>query len=349
MVSLLTCIVNIAIGTGMAVLNQSGATQAGSTGQKGKRKRGVVEPPGDMPTPKKVGILSKPARGSSTDPHAYTKTPSSKKGATASQTLPTRGLSNAVPPTKPQTAAKSATKTPRIKKEPAATSPAPTASRIKQETDSTAAPLPKGRTKQTASKRAAPVQEKTKGESTSSVYPSSPAQHSNATAIIPGRAPRTKQTARKSAVARPGTNRLPPQGPDTIAISGTYDLSIFLERDRMIILRDIARDIWWATLEIGALAFIIKMDPGPTPTTLYQPFPVDWRMRNHNTGELKFGAGCVGEFRLSDDVPGGITGLLKKVPGYGDVDFYGGRMAGPSQTGDLQAEWDGFRKDAYGR
>ena len=65
------------------------------------------------------------------------------------------------------------------------------------------------------------------------------------------------------------------------------------------------------------------------------------------TEEVKFGTGCTGEATFSDD--GGVDMLLMRVPGLGDVDFSGYRMGGPSQPGDLQEEWDDFRRDAYER
>ncbi|KAF2446059.1 hypothetical protein P171DRAFT_442514 [Karstenula rhodostoma CBS 690.94] len=85
------------------------------------------------------------------------------------------------------------------------------------------------------------------------------------------------------------------------------------------------------------LFFTIKMDPAPTSTTLYAAFTVGWRLRNHDNREVRFG--------FSEDVPGGITGLVRKVAGRGNVEFDGGWRAGSSQAGDVQAEWDGFRRN----
>ncbi|KAJ4353786.1 uncharacterized protein N0V89_005516 [Didymosphaeria variabile] len=329
--------VNVSMSAGMPMIHQSDLAQGSSIGQKGQRKRGNDDPVGNGPTPKKR--------------------PSAKKVANVARATPIPDLRSAMSPTPSQgmytavqTGTKSSAKTPRIKQEPTAARSSPMASRIKRESEPARVAVPKPRTKQTASKRAASSYG-TEAEPTSSPYFSSLIKQESDLADVSAPRPRTKQTARKSAGGRaPTSSWLTERGPgDTIVVSGTYELLANNERAYMVIRRDAARDIWWSTISTGALSFTIKMDPGPTPTTLYQPFTVGWRMRNNDTGELRFGSGCTGEFRFIEGASGDLTGVLRKVPGFGDVEFYGGRMAGLPQVGDLQTEWDAFRRDAYGR
>ncbi|KAK7189970.1 hypothetical protein PSPO01_03691 [Paraphaeosphaeria sporulosa] len=102
------------------------------------------------------------------------------------------------------------------------------------------------------------------------------------------------------------------ESPDNIAICGTCDPSISNSREPMTISRHIPRYLVDdPRLDAEAPSVAIKMDPGLMPTTLYEPLMVEWRMRNHEIGALKFGTGCVGDFRLSEDVPGGVTGVLR--------------------------------------
>ncbi|KAL1608194.1 hypothetical protein SLS60_003133 [Paraconiothyrium brasiliense] len=321
--------VNVSIGADIPMLDQLGLAQVGNTGQKVKRKRGMDEPACDKPTPKKS-----------------VKTTSTRKAANAAQAMLTPDPRPAVPPNPSQVKAN----IPRIKQEPGAARSSPVTSRIKRESNPAGVAVSTPKTKQTASKRAA-SHYGTEAVPTSSPYFSSLTEQESGLTDVSAPKRRTKQTARKSAGGRaPTSTWLIERGPNgTIVVSGTYELSVDNERAYMVIRRDAARDIWWSTINAGALSFTIKMDPGPTPTALYQPFSVGWRMRNDDTGELKFGSGCTGEFRFIEGASGDMTGVLRNVPGLGDLEFYGGRMAGSPQTGDLQTEWDAFRRDAYGR
>jgi hypothetical protein len=141
--------------------------------------------------------------------------------------------------------------------------------------------------------------------------------------------------------------------PPIITLSGTYDIdSINIDAQVLLdVYCDAPRDVWWATAVLQTysehLRFVIKMDPGPSADALGRPVTLGWRMRDVETDELRFGSGCTGEATFFDN--GGVEVVLKRVPELGDVVFEGERMGGPSQPGDLQGEWDGFRREAYGR
>jgi hypothetical protein len=118
---------------------------------------------------------------------------------------------------------------------------------------------------------------------------------------------------------------------------GDYDLNLTLARDT-------PRDCWWATFRWGAWDGIMQMNPGPI---LDEPASLGWRMRDLETGQLRFGKKCTGQITCySDQIMGGE---LYEVPGVGTVEFQGRRMPGEALGDDLQHEWDAFVSEAYRR
>jgi len=92
------------------------------------------------------------------------------------------------------------------------------------------------------------------------------------------------------------------------------------------------------------------MNPGPIPNTMGQPCTLGWRTRDLETGELRFGKGCVGEMTFYDDYQGvSVIGTFYGLSRLGDVQIWGERMSGGREVDDLQEEWDEFPREAYGR
>lgn len=93
------------------------------------------------------------------------------------------------------------------------------------------------------------------------------------------------------------------------------------------------------------------MNPGPSYETLDQSCSLGWRLRDLETGELKFGRRCTGEMTFFRDQT--IRGMLCEVPRVGTVEFWGPRLVGEGvgwRDGDeFQEEWEGFINEAYGR
>jgi hypothetical protein len=121
---------------------------------------------------------------------------------------------------------------------------------------------------------------------------------------------------------------------------GDYGLDLTLSADPN-------RGVWWATFRWGAWDGLIQMNPGPGVAPLGQSCSLGWRLRDLETGQLKFGKKCTGQMTFFDDQT--FRGCLFEIPGAGTVDFEGRRMSGSSVTDDLQDEWDRFVAEAYGR
>ena len=164
-----------------------------------------------------------------------------------------------------------------------------------------------------------------------------------------------KLTSPGYAFARPRNSYIKQEREATpiILLSGTYtiDNSNIDAFPVLNVYKDERRGVWWAstTLETDYehLDFVIKMDPGPSGDALGRAVTLGWRMRNMDSEEVKFGSGCTGEATFFED--NDVAIVLRNVPGLGDVKLSGSRRGGPSQPGDLQEEWDEFRRDAYGR
>jgi hypothetical protein len=137
-------------------------------------------------------------------------------------------------------------------------------------------------------------------------------------------------------------------------LSGIYEIDCSIASDMfneynldLTLAFDAYRDTWWASFRWGAWDGIMKMDPGPTYTGTNQPWSLGWRLRDLQTGQLKFGKKCTGVMTFFED--GTLVGELNEVPGAGTVEFAGRRLVGPSLEDDLQNEWDGFVSEAYRR
>jgi hypothetical protein len=130
-------------------------------------------------------------------------------------------------------------------------------------------------------------------------------------------------------------------GSQSIILSGRYEVNcsvasdMFEDYDHDLTLAiSPSRDVWWATFRWGAWDGIIQMRPGPTYHELGQPCSLGWRLRNLETGQLKFGKRCTGVMTFNNDQT--FTGALYEVPGAGTVEFEGTRMVGESLEDDLQ-------------
>jgi hypothetical protein len=118
---------------------------------------------------------------------------------------------------------------------------------------------------------------------------------------------------------------------------GDYNLGLSLSVDP-------SRGIWWATFRWGAWDGIIQMNPGPIPG---QSCALGWRLRDLQTGQLKFGRKCTGKITFFENQA--LRGVLYDVPSAGTVEYEGRRLPGPSVEDDLQHEWDAFVAQAYRR
>lgn len=141
------------------------------------------------------------------------------------------------------------------------------------------------------------------------------------------------------------------RGQSTV-VSGTYSITcdaatnMFYEYDfDLTLAQDPSRNAWWATFRCGAWDGIMQMRLGPTG--LNQQCSLGWRLRDLETGQLRFGKSCTGDIMFFENQT--LTGSLYGVPGVGRVDFAGTRLSGPSVQDDLQHEWDAFVSEAYGR
>jgi hypothetical protein len=164
---------------------------------------------------------------------------------------------------------------------------------------------------------------------------------------------------KKELVSKPTTSCIkqehsPPFPQREIRLSGIYEVDcptasdIFNSFDLDLTLAvDTPRSTWWATFRWGAWVGIIKMNPGPTYDALNKPCSLGWRLRDLETGQLRFGKKCMGTMTFFEDQT--FTGELYDVPDAGTVEFEGRRLAGPRVEDDLQDEWDGFVSEAYGR
>lgn len=145
--------------------------------------------------------------------------------------------------------------------------------------------------------------------------------------------------------------------PEPILLSGTYSISCPVATDMfpdidphnltLTLLRDDDRNVWWATFCWGAWDGIMQMSPGLSYHTLGQACSLGWRLRDLDTGELKFGRKCTGEMTVYNDQT--LSGCLFQVPHVGTVEFWGDRMTSGSMEDGLQDEWDRFVYEAYGR
>ncbi|KAF2786653.1 hypothetical protein K505DRAFT_411850 [Melanomma pulvis-pyrius CBS 109.77] len=93
------------------------------------------------------------------------------------------------------------------------------------------------------------------------------------------------------------------------------------------------------------------MNPGPSYETLDQSCSLGWRLRDPETGELKFGRGCTGKMVFFSDQT--IRGMLYEIPRVGSVEFWGPRLVGGGVGwrggNEFQLEWEGIISEAYGR
>jgi hypothetical protein len=128
--------------------------------------------------------------------------------------------------------------------------------------------------------------------------------------------------------------------PTASELFGDYDLELTLVFDS-------TRDIWWATFRWGTWDGIIQLNLGPSYNGIGQPCTLGWRMRDLETGKLKFGKKCTGTMTFFEDQT--LLGVLHEVPGAGKVEFEGTRLPGLALEGDLQYAWDAFVAEAYGR
>lgn len=138
-----------------------------------------------------------------------------------------------------------------------------------------------------------------------------------------------------------------------VILSGEYavdDINVNADA-RIDVFKDTNRGVWWANLILNMNddehQFVIKMDPGPEAGHLGHAVTLGWRMRNMYTEEVRFGSGCTGEATFFEN--GNLMIDLHNVPGLGNVEMSGYRMHGPSRPGDLQQDWDHFRRTTYGR
>jgi hypothetical protein len=122
---------------------------------------------------------------------------------------------------------------------------------------------------------------------------------------------------------------------------GVYDLDLSLSADPN-------RGVWWATFRWDAWVGIFQIEPSTDLYILSQPCELGWRMRDLETGQLTFGRNCTGdiEFSAGQTLSGELYGM--PISG-GMVEFSGRRLPGAGVQDDLQHEWDGFVKGAYGR
>ncbi|KAG9196226.1 hypothetical protein G6011_01347 [Alternaria panax] len=146
-----------------------------------------------------------------------------------------------------------------------------------------------------------------------------------------------------------------PPPPPPLLLSGTYSISCKIASSTfndynldLSLACDSSRGSWWATFRWGAWDGIIQMNPGPSdPDSLGLPCSLGWRLRDMETGQVKFGRKCTGNMTFFKD--GILEGCLYEVPGVGDLGFDGRRMAGDSLEDDMKEEWDGFVTEAYRR
>jgi hypothetical protein len=130
------------------------------------------------------------------------------------------------------------------------------------------------------------------------------------------------------------------QCPVASDIFGDYDLDFTLSLDP-------TRGIWWATFRWGAWDGIIRMNSGPSFKVRGESCPLDWRLRDLETGELRFGKKCTGHMTFFENQT--FQGSLYNIPYAGTVAFEGRRLPGCNLKDDLQDEWDAFVSEAYGR
>ncbi|KAF2114968.1 hypothetical protein BDV96DRAFT_612972 [Lophiotrema nucula] len=178
-------------------------------------------------------------------------------------------------------------------------------------------------------------------------------KHESGHVDTPGFAPRSS----KKIKAEPPDDDQP--GP--ILLSGTYDVTCPAVEERfphldcsdlqLSLLKDDDRGVWWASFSWAAWDCLIQMNPGPSYTPLGEPCSLGWRLKDNETGELRFGRNCTGDMTFFNNQS--FHGLLYKVPFVGTVEFWGVRVFGIGEVGkggdDFQWEWDAFVKEAYGR
>ncbi|KAF2865022.1 hypothetical protein BDV95DRAFT_264280 [Massariosphaeria phaeospora] len=149
----------------------------------------------------------------------------------------------------------------------------------------------------------------------------------------------------------------PPAG---ILLSGTYSITcaqavqaFSLPRHTRLTLTLVlnpSTSIWWARYTWGAWDMILQLNPGPSGTPLGQPCTLGWRLRDLDTGELRFGKRCTGTatFYRDQSVEVALAGMPGMSAG-AKLEFGGRRMAGGNEEGDMQGEWEEFVREAYGR
>jgi hypothetical protein len=145
-----------------------------------------------------------------------------------------------------------------------------------------------------------------------------------------------------------------PRHNQDVLLSGTYEVdcatasNIFGEYDLDLHLAvDSFHDVWWVTFRWGEWDGIIQMNPGPDRMGVGNPCTLGWRLRDLQTGQLKFGKRCTGVMTFFDDQT--FAGTLYEVPNAGTVEFAGIRITGGSLEDNLQHEWNAFVSKAYGR
>jgi hypothetical protein len=102
----------------------------------------------------------------------------------------------------------------------------------------------------------------------------------------------------------------------------------------------------WGAFDLAMKSSVIKMDQISIGSTM----TFGWRARDSWEGSLRFGRACHGEMVL--DGRGGVRGVIHSLFNE-SCEFEAKRKLGPLWCGrsisQLQKEWDGFPKEAYGR
>lgn len=130
------------------------------------------------------------------------------------------------------------------------------------------------------------------------------------------------------------------QSDDITYLFNNYDLDLTLS-----LYRSPNSSTWWATFRWGPWDGIMKLES----TQIGEPTSFSWRLRDLETGEIKFRKECTGQITFGMD--GDMQGEMWNVDGVerGMVGFGGWLIDGGGLEGDLQGEWDRLPRMAYGR
>lgn len=177
-------------------------------------------------------------------------------------------------------------------------------------------------------------------------------------------APAKKPRAKKTRLPEPTRRSSTPASPESedepvdIYLSGSYQIDSPIlystfpafgpKKFYLTLITDEQRGVWWAKFEWGSWSGIIQLNPGPTFETIDETHSLGWRIKDLDTGEMRFGRKCTGEMKFNGHERT-LEGRLFEVPHVGTVEFRGRRIPGPRRVRGLQDEWDAFVREAYGR